>query len=392
MEYQLPNMIDNLSKLLTVHLQLPYTQNEKRIPFKDSSIIICSKKGSVRQINQDRVAVVEINNQMYTGACLIVAILADGMGGMSNGDKAASTAIGSFISYMALGKADIGLKKLSEDAVLFANKKVYDEFQGKGGATLSAITFGSKGCVAVNVGDSRIYSFEKESHIKQITKDDTIAGQILRENEEENAWFSPSVMDNRLAQHVGVGEGILPHSFDLTTLNSNSCQNSGLLITSDGAHYIGKVMMQKIIDNVTCLDDIASRIVSVSEYLSGHDNLSTISISPKIVFSSKSNRSSVEVVLHALTGEFTFIIPLSGEQKFKDEIVQQKLFDSSKHKPDVDATVESKRKATKPKGKKQLQNKKNNFVKKTRPKKEGDDVVSKIETKVDIITVNKGES
>lgn len=273
-----------------------------------STISIGSKKGPSREGNQDRVTIVEIKNQYSTNSNLVVAVLADGMGGMIHGKEAASLSVSTFILYIALSKADGGLKKISTEAAEYANRLVFDKYNGKGGATLSAIVFGSKGCVAVNVGDSRIYYLNRDRNINQITKDDTIKEQIGKSIEKDNVWRYPSRMDNRLAQHVGMGDGMMPHSFDLSIMNNKSKNDGLFMITSDGTHYIGKVMIQQIFDNCKDFEKFGERVVDVAEFLSGHDNMSIIAIPANIIPNNGNNAGFTEINVHTPVSTSTFVL------------------------------------------------------------------------------------
>ncbi len=103
-----------LSELLVERIRVPAQQGEKRIPFMDSHVVLCSQKGPSRELNQDRVACIEIKNQRATGANLFVVIFADGMGGMTGEEEAASAAIRSICILLALADADGGLNEISE--------------------------------------------------------------------------------------------------------------------------------------------------------------------------------------------------------------------------------------------------------------------------------------
>jgi len=127
--------------------------DSREITIRNNEIYLETSVGSVRDVNQDRISFAVIDNQVSIGAQLAVAVLADGMGGMEEGGKAASIAISSFVSYMAAGYSDKGLEDIAFKAVNHANEDVFRQFNGEGGRTLSAIVFGGNGCAAVNVGE-----------------------------------------------------------------------------------------------------------------------------------------------------------------------------------------------------------------------------------------------
>jgi serine/threonine protein phosphatase PrpC len=303
-------------------------------------------------------------------------ILSDGMGGMAGGEEAASLTVAAFASYLSLVDVNGGLMKMSGEAAEYANRCVFARLNGKGGATLSAIIFGSRGGVAVNVGDSRICFIDDKHSITQITKDDTIQGQVGKDYEEDDIWLHYSRMDNRLAQHIGMGQGLLPHTFDLTKYNSPSNNKSIFLVTSDGAHYIGKKMIQKISEHSINANDIASRIVSVSEYLSGHDNMSVITVPNNIVTSGKVEKNFVEVILHTINDRNTNI--LTQLTQFDKSIQQHPPIEKAPQKESNEVKVPS--------------NHKKNSTQKKRPvgkkRQKGSDVAEGSKYKVDIIKMD----
>lgn len=260
----------------------------------NNKIYLETSVGSVRDVNQDRISFAVIDP--VSNVQLAVAVLADGMGGMAEGGKAASIAISSFISYIATRCSDEALENIASKAVNHANKKVFQQFDGKGGTTLSAVVFGKNGCVAVNVGDSRIYHLNRISGIKQLSVDDTVACQLQQEYEDANNWFDPTRGDNRLIQFVGMGDGINVHCTDLSEYHSKD-SDSGFLLTSDGAHYLGNMMLNRIVLKSEIRGDISSRIRKTSAWLSGHDNISVI-LTPTFFDFEKTDRKLSDLCLN----------------------------------------------------------------------------------------------
>ncbi len=274
----------------------------------EERVCLASSKGDVRDKNQDRLIFALIENQLSSGSDLAVAVLSDGMGGMEYGGQAASLATSSFLSYIATGR-DAGLRSLTSKAINYSDERVYELLDGKGGTTLSAILYGSKGCVGVNVGDSRIYHFDKNKEIKQLTTDDTIEGQINHESERADSWLKPFQGDSRLAQFIGMGGGLEPRILDLSEYFQEGSE-SGYLITSDGAHYLGNPMLQKITRKSDNMEKIPYRIVMTSEWLGGHDNSSAILVPSKITFISRDkNEGEITIKVATISREFAIAFP-----------------------------------------------------------------------------------
>ena len=306
MEFKVYNSLTQAVQLLQPWIGKADKSGSRSVTIVEEDVYLVSFKGNVRDKNQDRVIFALIENQLSIGADLAVAVLSDGMGGMDDGGQASSLATSSFLSCIATGR-DVGLKSLASKAINYSNERVYELLDGKGGTTLSAILYGSKGCVGVNVGDSRIYHFDKNKRIKQLTTDDTIEGQINHKSERADSWLKPFEGDSRLAQFIGMGEGLEPRILDLSEYFQEGSE-SGFLITSDGAHYLGNPMLQKITKKSDTMEEIPYRIVMTSEWLGGHDNSSAILVPSKITFTSRDkNERELTIKIATISREFAIV-------------------------------------------------------------------------------------
>jgi serine/threonine protein phosphatase PrpC len=308
MNFDRDSLINNVSILLRDFIQEVNPNGSNKLIIETNKIYLCSSKGT-RDINQDRVMFALIENQRYSGTQLAIAVLADGMGGMLEGDKAASLAISSFILYLAASVSDLGLKQLTISAARYADKEVNNVFKGKGGSTFSAIIYGRKGCVALNVGDSRIYYYDQTNGLKLLTIDDTISGQLHKDHLESDYLNEFDFGDNRLIQYIGMGEGLAPHCLDLSEYFHNNDLGNAYLITSDGAHYLGKDILQRIIKLSHEQDQIPYRIVTTSEWLGGFDNSSVIYSPIKFNFNELHNKKESILKIYTISKEIILIIP-----------------------------------------------------------------------------------
>ncbi|GAA4901441.1 PP2C family protein-serine/threonine phosphatase [Ferrimonas pelagia] len=224
---------------------------------------LASDLGLKRSENQDRVALLKA--KVSASKYFVVGVLCDGMGGMTNGADCASTAMSVFLSSCIKHRGQHAKERLLISAES-ANKEVHKLYGGNGGCTLSAFVIDSElNFFAVNVGDSRIY-VERSGALNQITTDDTIAGQLNRDDNE---------LGGKLLQYVGMGEDMEPHVFETESfLGANK-----LLISSDGAHYIHQETLEQIIVHKADSDTLARRLISLSKWCGGHDNTSVMVIS-----------------------------------------------------------------------------------------------------------------
>jgi PPM family protein phosphatase len=171
-----------------------------------------------RAENQDRAFVALMSPEL--GNSLFVAAVLDGMGGMEEGARAASLAASTFIQSLATSfTVDLGAALAM--AISEANAAVWATLHGRGGTTLTAIAISKSGrCLAVHVGDSRLYVAFPQP--RRITTDDSPRGLF---------GTDMGLPPGAILQFVGVGDRLIFQSFDLSVEVGDS-----LLLTTDGFH------------------------------------------------------------------------------------------------------------------------------------------------------------
>lgn len=240
-------------------------------------IAIGTDVGLVRKENQDRLVVLKF--QESARKSFVVIVLCDGMGGMAEGAECASIAVSTFLA-VCCRRVSIPFPSRLIAAAHEANRAVHQLFGGRGGATLSAVSIDSQGnTVAVNIGDSRIYTYADE--LQQLTIDDTIAGQL------KDREIHEGLRRNELLQFVGVGEGLEPHLYDVPA------KLKYVIITSDGVHFLEKRMLQLVTRHGSEPAVIVRRLIDVAKWSGGHDNSSVAVISPALTASMKFEDANV---------------------------------------------------------------------------------------------------
>ena len=231
--------------------------------------------GNIRGENQDRAAIVRFTSERQSRSFLLFAVC-DGLGGMQDGARCARLALAEVVSVLVRYDGPDSKVRLLH-AVSSANTLLTNEYRGRGGTTLSAVLVAANGQAwGANVGDSRIYQYTPNRKCKQISVDDTIAGQIqylrgLSSMEIDRTHFS-----DHLAQYIGIGEELEPHSFeiDISTLESH------YLLTSDGAHGAVSSALTGLAIHAPSSAELVRRILHLSKWTGGYDNASAVAFGP----------------------------------------------------------------------------------------------------------------
>ncbi len=231
---------------------------------------VASEIGNVRSENQDRSLIAR--GFGGTGAAYTLLAIADGIGGMSDGSRCASLALGGFVAEIEeQAKTTIQTPKdWLKNALKIANNLVKEEFSGLGGTTLSALLMiEGMSPVWLSVGDSRVYVLKTDG-LKQLSVDETIAGQLGQVS-------ATNSEKNLLLQFVGTKADLEPQ---IEQLELNGVE--AILLTTDGAHYLSKIgnLVEVIFRNGNDPGVIAKRIVELSKWCGGSDNASLAIMMP----------------------------------------------------------------------------------------------------------------
>jgi serine/threonine protein phosphatase PrpC len=233
----------------------------------DLPIAMATDVGAVRRGNEDRIAVAR--GRYSRGGSYIIAAVCDGMGGMADGAVCASLGLGTFFSeFFALANSGQSAEDVLVASAMQANNAVFSRYRGAGGTTLSAVLIEpDKSVYWLNVGDSRVYHYG-DSVLTQLTKDDTIAGQLAG----RDPAFEGS---SDLLQYIGIGPDIEPHVARFLTL-----PDTRLLLTSDGVHYLQADLMEKLASHAPDHALYIRRLIELSKWCGGHDNASAVIVLP----------------------------------------------------------------------------------------------------------------
>ncbi|POS61854.1 PP2C family protein-serine/threonine phosphatase [Parasaccharibacter apium] len=229
-----------------------------------SGVAIGSSVGQVRKRNEDCCLVARVSYAHDSRTNFTIAIICDGLGGMSQGREAAILAASSFTAYL-FSSPLIGWKERLSKAIAFANTQIYQRLHGAGGTTLSAVISFNDGAIFCHVGDSRVYGVMPDRVVEQLSRDDTINALLKRQ---EGQGEAPK--DSRLLQFVGMGEEMEAQIAPVP----GHCRS--VLLTSDGAHDVPNSVFQRVVSAAAGGGDLVRKLLMLSDMTGGRDNASAI--------------------------------------------------------------------------------------------------------------------
>lgn len=233
--------------------------------------------GNVRKRNEDKVVQADI--QIKSGFTYRCAIVCDGVGGLQAGDMASAVAVSAFVAFITASEPRRSLADLLEATVRHVDDVVRHELNGRGATTLCALVRSHEGEVAaVSIGDSRIYSWEPQSHlIRQVSIDDTIENELRGLNLHNASVLDARGLRGSLSQAIGeVGRS--SESLRVSILTEKDLQFSGAILATDGVWRSSEEAFNLIATNCHSAAELARRAITFAAWAGGVDNSSLFAI------------------------------------------------------------------------------------------------------------------
>lgn len=241
--------------------------------------VLESDTGKKREVNEDRVAV------LRRPEGLLLAIVADGMGGHQAGDVAAEMTVDALGKQFSEEDIEAFLTVSSKKEWLnrhveIVNKEVYEYSLShpgcKGmGTTLIAALIDNDECVLCHIGDSRAYLIDGK--VEQLTRDHSYVNVLVDSGEisEEEAEDHPK--KNWIVKALGTEPEI-----NGEILHISLAKSSYLLICSDGlSNKVSKEEIGNIVRSSVSLAQKGEELVKLANHLGGEDNISFVLLSSK---------------------------------------------------------------------------------------------------------------
>ncbi|WP_219837725.1 Stp1/IreP family PP2C-type Ser/Thr phosphatase [Paenibacillus sp. R14(2021)] len=237
-------------------------------------IALRSDIGKVRLVNEDRVW----SEVLEPG--LVVAIVADGMGGHQAGEVASQLAVDTFREALNGSTAALPFeerKTLISQAILQANEIVFDmasnnEQYYNMGTTVVAALLSEDNAIIGHIGDSRAYQW-RDGKLMLRTEDHTLVNELVKSGQitPEEAQNHPR--RNVLTRALGTDEQV-----EVDVKGISWMKDDLLLLCSDGLSdmistaAIVETLQQDELD----LDQKADRLVQLALQAGGDDNITVI--------------------------------------------------------------------------------------------------------------------
>jgi serine/threonine protein phosphatase PrpC len=255
-----------------------------RVPAPVVSFGTCTDVGAVREVNEDCAALVEL--RVHGGESVervVLAVVADGMGGHAAGEVASRKAVDVVTKTMAFRCAGIGLSERRKAAALGeaferANASVYELAKsdaskaGMGTTLTAALLIGSKLYVA-HVGDTRAYVVRGRS-IERITKDHSVVQQKLDAGLMTPDEAARSEERSQLHRVVGVRPTVSPDF-----LEESLEPGDHVLLCTDGLHgALRDDQIARVVRRSGLAQQACRSLVELARRRDGSDNVTAVCI------------------------------------------------------------------------------------------------------------------
>ncbi|ODS50091.1 MAG: protein serine/threonine phosphatase [Halanaerobium sp. 4-GBenrich] len=223
-------------------------------------------KGNKRSTNEDN---------FYIDEEINFFMVADGMGGHAAGEVASQIAA----SFAADFDFDLSNPLASLSSLTFSiNREIIrksnsnQEYMGMG-TTFAAVIIQDSKIYYVNLGDSRIYLYNRNNReLKKISKDHSLVGKLLRENKITEAEAFNHPQKNIVTQALGLDDDL-----DLDTGEIKVAKDDYLLLCTDGlSDMIKKSKIEEIFFKNNQTEAIAEQLLQESLTSGGFDNITLI--------------------------------------------------------------------------------------------------------------------
>lgn len=253
---------------------------------KQNMVIVPSnyQHRGARERQEDAFAISYLEDQELVKQKGVLAVVADGMGGLSVGEEASQVAVEIFFKEFYLTPPEASVRQGLSRAMKVANSAVFDLALKDGevvdmGTTLTAALIYGDTLYWVSAGDSRIYHF-KDGDLSQLTRDhvyanelkeDVINGRITREEAEKHPErdYLTSYLGLFEVPEMDLGQELLPlNPGDAVMIcsdglyNALTVQEMAGIIRNGSIHAAEQLVKTALSKNLTYQDNITVVVFS----------------------------------------------------------------------------------------------------------------------------------
>lgn len=241
--------------------------------------------GIAKDTNQDSFGVKTVETQLGK---MTIAIICDGMGGLSKGEVASATVVDAFHKWILhklpflceSGISESVIQKEWTEIILSCNKKISSYGKNIGinlGTTLAIIMLTETKYFIVNIGDSRVYEIFDKTTL--LTKDQTVVAKEVEAGiiTEEQAKVDPR--RSVLLQCIGASDVIEPEFFFGITK-----KDAVYMLCSDGFRHeitseeIFQYLNPNVMFDAQKMKQNMDVLIDINKQRQEKDNISVISI------------------------------------------------------------------------------------------------------------------
>ena len=265
-----------------------------------------------RKEQQDSYGILNKKDKDFISHAGVLAVVADGMGGLAQGREASQIAVKSFINAYKKKKPDESVDSALLRSLHACNKEVFEfsesqDLEGKLGTTIVAAVIQDKNLNWISVGDSRIHLIQ-QNEITCLTTDHNYESQLnelLAKGEITKEEAASHPQSAALTSFVG-GE-------DISIIGRNTSpikcfDTDQVLLSSDGLY--ARISDQEIV-SITKQDPKSSVKELVNKKLGmkakNQDNLTAVILQKKDKEVPKTNNTFAAVSFLTIIGLFIFL-------------------------------------------------------------------------------------
>jgi serine/threonine protein phosphatase PrpC len=232
-----------------------------------------SNVGCVRQNNQDRAEI----RQDLNG--LVLAVVADGMGGHQAGEIASQLAVGMLaeqLQHLSADMAEEDCRSAILEAIHKTNQQIYEkshenhEYSGMG-TTVVLVLVSSEWVQVAHIGDSRCYRVSF-SGIDCLTSDHSLVNELVRNGQISESEAEVHPQRNVLLRALGTDEYV-----EVDIRRHFWQKGDQLLLCSDGlTNMVTEERIYNILLSSLLIDEKAETLIDEALEAGGEDNVTVV--------------------------------------------------------------------------------------------------------------------